>query len=88
MRRIRPGQDAHADGHAECSTQHEGQKFFPVQRAAQLPDRVALHDLAEGDDQRRRLQRCEEVEPDRGGDQAKGESGKARDQRAREGRQK
>jgi hypothetical protein len=39
-------------------------------------------------DQRSRLQRGEDVEPDRGDDEAEGETGEAGDQRAGKGREK
>jgi hypothetical protein len=82
MRRICPGQDADADGDAERRACHKRPELFPVQRAAQFPDRIALHDQAERDDQRRGLQGCKDVEPDRRGDQAERKAGEARDQRA------
>src|SRR4030088_2048107 len=86
MRRVRPGQDADADGYAERRACYKRPELFPVQRAAQLPDRIALNDQAERDDQRGRLQRIEDVEPDRGRNQAKRKAGQARDQRARKRR--
>src|SRR4029453_7969625 len=85
---VRPGQDADADGNAECGAGHERPEPSPVQRAAQLPDRIALHEQPECDDQRRRLQRGEDVEPDRRDDEAEGEAGEAGDQRAGKGREK
>jgi hypothetical protein len=88
MGRVRPGQDADADGDADRGTEHERPEFFPVQRTAQLPDRIALYDQPERNDQRGGLQRGEDVEPDRGDNEAKGEAGEAGDQRAGKGREK
>ena len=85
---VRPGQDADADGNAERGAGHERPEFSPVQRAAQLPDRVALYDQPECDDQRRRLQRREDVEPDRRCDEAEGKAGEAGDERPGKGREK
>jgi hypothetical protein len=58
-----------------------GQSFFQS-RAAQFPDRIALHDQTERDDQRSGLQGGEDVEPDRRHDQAERKTGQARHQRA------
>ena len=88
MGRVRPGQDADADGNAERSAQHERPELSPVQRAAQLPDRIALHDQPECDDQRGGLQGVKDVEPDRRDDEAESEAGEAGNQRAGKGREK
>ena len=53
---VGPGQDGDTDGDAERRTQHERPQLSEVERAAQLPDRITLHDQAERDDQGCRLQ--------------------------------
>jgi hypothetical protein len=88
MDRVCPGQDADADGDAERGAGHERPELSPVQRAAQLPHRVALHDQPECNDQRSRLQRREHVKPDRRDDKAEGEAGETGDQRAGKGGEK
>ena len=68
--------------------EHEWPEFSPVQRVAQLPDRIALHHQPECDDQGGGLQWREDVEPDRGYDEAESETGEAGDQRAGKSREK
>jgi hypothetical protein len=50
----------------------------------QCPDRITLHHQAETHDQGRGLQRRENVEPDRRGDDAKREAAEPGDQRGKE----
>src|SRR5205085_5123154 len=88
MRGIGPGEDSYACRHPERRTKHKRPEFSPVQRAAQFPDRVALHDQAERYDQGRRLNGIKDVKPDRGCDQAERKAGQPRDQRTRKGREK
>jgi hypothetical protein len=64
-----PGQAPDAGRHAGRGAGNKRPQPAPVQRLAKLPDRVALHDQAERDDQRCCLQGCQDVEPDRGRDQ-------------------
>ena len=62
-----------------------GQSFFQSRLRRSFQTAKALHDQAERDDQRRRLQGCQDVEPDRGRDQSEGKAGEARDQRTGKG---
>jgi hypothetical protein len=69
-----------ADRHPERRAEHEWCDFSPLQRMPQLPDRIALHHKSKAGDQDRRLQRRENVEPHRRGNDAEGEAANARDQ--------
>src|SRR5689334_7232869 len=64
---------------------YEGPEFWPIQRAAQFPDRATLHQKAERHDQGRALYGCEDVEPERRRYEAEGKSGKPGDKRSGEG---
>jgi hypothetical protein len=79
-RRPGPTQQFSAERHTDDAADHKGQYPRPLQRGAQLPYRPALHDKSKGNDQRRRLDRWQRMQPDRGSDDAEGEPGDAGDE--------
>ncbi len=85
MFRVGPAKEGDAERHADRTAQDERRKPLPVERVAKLPDRDALHHQPEGDDEGRGLQRRQDMEPDRGGDESEREAREPRDQRGREG---
>src|SRR5207249_900028 len=81
----RPAQELSADRHADDAADQKRHEAFPLDRAAQLPYRDALHDEAERDDQGRRLRRRHKMQPDRGCDDREGKTGKPGDKRGGKG---
>src|SRR5262249_39534256 len=84
--RTRPFENRHAQRDSKGRPQQEWPQPTPAQRVAQFPDRDALHDKTEGDDQRRGLYRREDVQPNAGGNQSECKPCHPRDKRGRKGR--
>src|SRR5215831_11841084 len=59
-----PVENRNAQGDTKGCTEQEGPQPAPSQRVPQFPDRDALHDQTEGDDQRRGLDWRQDVQPD------------------------
>jgi hypothetical protein len=84
---IRPIENRDAERDTECGPCDERPKPLPIQRVPQFPNRDALHDQTERDDQGRGLKRGEHMQPNRGGDQSERKAPEAGDERGGEGRE-
>src|SRR5262245_1016294 len=85
--RIDIGEQQRPDGDADRAADDERRHILPAQRVPQLPHAIALRAQAVEDDQRRRLDRRDHVQPDAGHDEAHGKAGDAGCETADERRQ-
>src|SRR5919204_284446 len=86
MVRSGPVENGNAQRNTKGRSEQERPQPAPLQRVSQFPDRDALHDETERDDQCCRLDWREDVQPNGGGDQSESKARHACHQRSGKGR--